>query len=389
MIIALVAGEASGDQLGAALIQAIRTKNPDTRFAGIGGPLMKAAGMDCWWDSDQLAVMGLFEVLNHITRLFALRRQLVARLFELKPDVFIGIDAPDFNLGVEKKLKARAIPVIHYVSPTVWAWRSGRVKTIAKATDRVMCLFPFEPGYYQQQTVAADYTGHPMADEIPLQLDTESARTELGIETTGPCIALLPGSRLAEVEKLSSPMLEAASILAKAYPDIIFLMPAATELVRNHFESELRQHPGVNCRVFSTRSKEVMAAADVVVCASGTATLEVMLVNRPMVVCYRLSGATYKLAKWFKLVKTNFFSLPNILASEKLVPELLQHEVTGQAIAQEVLRWLDQPELCENLKQRFDLLHRELRIDAATTAADVVLQHVQSRGHKPIGPDKN
>jgi len=389
MIIALVAGEASGDQLGAALIQAIRTKNPDTRFAGIGGPLMKAAGMDCWWDSDQLAVMGLFEVLNHITRLFALRRQLVARLFELKPDVFIGIDAPDFNLGVEKKLKARAIPVIHYVSPTVWAWRSGRVKTIAKATDRVMCLFPFEPGYYQQQTVAADYTGHPMADEIPLQLDTESARAELGIETTGPCIALLPGSRLAEVEKLSSPMLEAASILAKAYPDIIFLMPAATELVRNHFESELRQHPGVNCRVFSTRSKEVMAAADVVVCASGTATLEVMLVNRPMVVCYRLSGATYKLAKWFKLVKTNFFSLPNILASEKLVPELLQHEVTGQAIAQEVLRWLDQPELCENLKQRFDLLHRELRIDAATTAADVVLQHVQSRGHKPIGPDKN
>ena len=376
MIIALVAGEASGDQLGAALIQAIRIKNPDVRFAGIGGPLMKAAGMDCWWGSDQLSIMGLFEVINHISRLLALRRQLVARLVELKPDVFIGIDAPDFNLGVEKKLKARAIPVIHYVSPTVWAWRSGRVKTIAKAADRVMCLFPFEPAWYQQQTVAADYTGHPMADEIPLHVDADSARSKLGIETTGPCIALLPGSRMAEVEKLSAPMLEAASILSKRYPGINFLMPAATDLVRNHFESELRQHAGVNCRVFSTRSKTVIAAADVVICASGTATLEVMLVNRPMVVCYRLAGMTYKLAKWFKLVKTRFFSLPNILASEKLVPELLQHDVTGQAIAEEVTRWLNQPESCDNLKQRFDQLHRQLRIDAASTAADVVLQHI-------------
>jgi len=381
MIIALVAGEASGDQLGAALIRAIQLKNPDTQFAGIGGPLMKAAGMDCWWDSSELSVMGLFEVLNHIARLFALRRQLVARLIEMKPDVFIGIDAPDFNLGVEKKLKARSIPVIHYVSPTVWAWRAGRVKTIARATDRVMCLFPFEPDFYPRQGVAASYTGHPMADEIPLQVDTDSARLELGVRTNGPCIALLPGSRSAEVEKLSAPMLAAASILSKRYPDIIFLMPAATELVRDQFESELRLHPGVNCRVFSARSKQVMAAADVVVCASGTATLEVMLVNRPMVVCYRLAGMTYKLAKWFRLIKTRFFSLPNILASKELVPELLQHEVTGERIAEEVFKWLDQPELCENLKQRFDLLHAELKIDAAKTAADVVLQHIASQSN--------
>jgi len=305
--------------------------------------------------------MGLFEVINHIARLFSLRRQLVSRLVDLKPDVFIGIDAPDFNLGVEKKLKMRAIPVIHYVSPTVWAWRSGRVKTIAKATDRVMCLFPFEPAYFQQQTVAVDYTGHPMADEIPLQVDAEPARLALGIKPTGPCIALLPG---------------AAAIMTARYPDINFLMPAASELVRDHFESELRRFPGVNCRVFTTRSKEVMAAADVVICASGTATLEVMLVNRPMVVCYRLAGMTYKLAKWFKLVKSRFFSLPNILASEKLIPELLQQEVTGQAIAEEVHTWLTQPELRENLKQRFDLLHQQLRIDAATTAAEVVLRHI-------------
>jgi lipid-A-disaccharide synthase len=381
MIIALVAGEASGDQLGAALIHAIRSRRPDIRFAGIGGPLMKAAGMETWWDADQLSVMGLFEVINHLPRLFALRRQLIARLLALKPDVFVGIDAPDFNLGVEKKLKARSIPVIHYVSPTVWAWRSGRVKTIAQSADRVMCLFPFEPAFYQQQAVTADYTGHPIADEIPLQVDTDSARTALGIEKDGLSIALLPGSRLGEVQKLSAHMLDAAAILTKQFPDVIFLMPAATQLIRDNFKSELSRYPGVDCRIFSARSKDVMAAADVVICASGTATLEVMLVNRPMVVCYRFAAMTYRLGKWFKLVKSRFFALPNILASEALVPELLQHEVTGQRIAEEVFRWLDQPGLCDELQRRFSLLHRQLRIGAAATAADIVLQHAE----KPDG----
>jgi lipid-A-disaccharide synthase len=376
MIIALVAGEASGDQLGAALIRAIRSNKPDIQFVGIGGPLMKAAGMDCWWDASELSIMGLFEVAQHITRLISLRNQLVARVVQLKPDVFIGIDAPDFNLGVEKRLKAQAIPVIHYVSPTVWAWRAGRVKTIAKATDRLMCLFPFEPDYFRHQTMAADYTGHPMADEIPFDLSTASARSTLGIEHSGTCIALLPGSRQSEVEKLFAPMLDAAAILAKRDPNTCFLIPAATELVREHIESELLRHPGLNCRVFSSRSKDVMAAADVVICASGTATLEVMLVNRPMVVCYRLANATYRLAKWFRLVKSRFFALPNILSSEPLVPELLQDEVTGQRIANEVIRWLEQPALREDLTKRFDALHRQLRIDAASTAADVVLKHI-------------
>ena len=377
MIITLVAGEASGDQLGAALIRAILVSKPDARFTGIGGPLMKAAGMDCGWATEQLSVMGLVEVISHLPRLVGLRRQLIERVVKLKPDVFIGIDAPDFNIGVEKKLKARFIPVIHYVSPTVWAWRPGRVKTIARSTDRVMCLFPFEPKYYQEQAVAADYTGHPMADEIPLQVSAASARAALDIDTRGNCIALLPGSRMSEAEKLSAPMLDAADILTKLYPDISFLMPAATDHVRNYFESELLNHPAVNCQVFSNRSKNVMAAADVVICASGTATLEVMLVNRPMVVCYRVAGMTYTLAKWFKLVKSRFFSLPNILSSKALVPELLQHEVTGQRIADEVVRWLDQPDLCDDLKHRFDLLHGQLRMDAATSAAKVVLQHVE------------
>ena len=374
--IALVAGEASGDQLGAALIRAIHETHPEIRFSGIGGPLMQAEGMDCWWDCSELSVMGLFEVIKHVPRLVKLRRQLIARVLGLKPDVYIGIDAPDFNLGVEKKLKARGISVIHYVSPTVWAWRPGRVKTIARATERVLCLFPFEPRYYRNQPVLADYTGHPMADHIPMQSDAGAARHELGVDTNGTYIALLPGSRMGEVEKLTEPMLDAAQTLAKQHPGITFLVPAASSAIVEYIEAELRKYPAVDCKVFTNRGKVIMAAADVVVCASGTATLEVMLINRPMVVCYRLAGSTYALVKWFRLVKSRFFSLPNILASEPLVPELLQDEVTGERIAKEVSRWLNEPKLRKALTNQFDQLHRELRTDAAATAAMAVMQHM-------------
>jgi lipid-A-disaccharide synthase len=377
MIIALVAGEASGDQLGAELIRAIRQREPTARFEGIGGPLMEAAGMDTWWYSDQLAVMGLFEVARHIPRLFALRRQLVKRLLARRPDVFIGIDAPDFNLGVEQRLKAASIPVMHYVSPTVWAWRPGRVKTIAKSTDRVMCLFPFEPGYYESEAVEADYTGHPMADEIPLTADVEQARERLGVKGSGPFIALLPGSRLAEVGKLAEPMFDGAKKLTGRYPDAVFLVPAATEVIKAELERESGKHPGLDCHVFSGRSKDVMTAADVVVCASGTATLEVMLVNRPMVVCYRLSEMTYRFGKWLNLMKSPYFALPNILASEKLVPELLQDEVSGRRIADEVATWLDDRDNRTTLRGRFDHIHRQLKIGAADTAADVVLTFIR------------
>jgi lipid-A-disaccharide synthase len=379
MFIVLVAGEASGDQLGAALMRAIARREPGARFAGIGGPLMKAEGCDCWWDTGQLSLMGLVEVIAHLPRLLKLRKQLVQRVLDLQPDIFVGIDAPDFNLGVEKRLKARAIPVIHYVSPTVWAWRSGRVRTIEKSTDRVMCLFPFEPDFYQQYAVAADYTGHPLADEIPLQVDRGPARAALALAPGGICVALLPGSRMGEVEKLSAKMLDAADILQKRYADINFLVPAATDALGQYFRSVLSGYPGLNCMVYPGRSKEVMAAADVVVCASGTATLEVMLVNRPMVVCYRVAGMTYRLMKWFRMLKTRYFSLPNILAAELLVPELLQHEVSGQRIASEVVRWLDQPALVLDLKQCFEQLHRLLRIDAAATAAGVVLRRIAGR----------
>lgn len=376
MVITLVAGEASGDQLGAALIRAIRADKPATRFTGIGGPLMRAEGMDCWWDCDELAVMGLFEVVKHIPRLIKLRHQLIARVLELRPDAYVGIDAPDFNLGVEKRLKSRKIPVIHYVSPTVWAWRPGRVKSIARATGRILCLFPFEPGYYRHVPVLTDYTGHPMADQIPLQNDAAAARRALGVKASGPVVALLPGSRMGEVEKLTNPMLDAAEILLRQYPDMVFLVPAATPGIADYIESELRQHPKVNCLVIPARGTDVMAAADVVVCASGTATLETMLINRPMVVCYRLAGTTYALVKGLKLVKSRFFALPNILASERLVPELLQSEVTGERIAQEVTRWLNQASLRDDLRLRFEQLHRQLKTDAAAVAAAAVLQHI-------------
>jgi lipid-A-disaccharide synthase len=378
--VALVAGEASGDQLGAALIRAIRAIRPDVNFVGIGGVQMKAAGMQAWWGTEELSVMGLFEVIGHIPRLLALRRQLVNRMLDADPDVFVGIDAPDFNLAVERKLKERAIPVIHYVSPTVWAWRSGRVKTIARSTDRVLCLFPFEPAYYEQQNVLADYTGHPLADEIPLGVAKAAARDELGIGGDTRCIALLPGSRMSEVSRLCEPMLDAAEVLRQRYPGAQFLVPAASELIGHHVDTQLQGRDGLDCRVIVSRSKRAMAAADLVICASGTASLEVMLINRPMVVCYRLAGMTYHLAKWLRLVKSRFFSLPNILAGEALVPELLQHEVTGQRIAEEAAPWLDQPERCTALKDRFEQLHRQLRIDAASTAARVVLKHISRQG---------
>jgi lipid-A-disaccharide synthase len=332
--------------------------------------------MDCWWDASELSVMGLAEVVAHLPRLLGLRRQLLNRLLSHKPDVFIGIDAPDFNLRIEKKLKATGIPTIHYVSPTVWAWRPGRVKSIAKATHRVMCLFPFEPPYYREQPITADYTGHPLADDIPLQIGTESARGALGLEKHSHYVALLPGSRMSEFEKLSASMLDAAVIIQKRYPDCCFLVPAANELIRNGFTTLLSQYPSINCRVFSAQSREVMAAADVVVCASGTATLEVMLVNRPMVVCYRFAGTTYYLAKWLNLVKLKYFALPNIIASEALVPELLQDAVTGENISEQVFRWLEQTEARQNLSQRFEQIHRQLRIDAASTAAAAVLRHI-------------
>ena len=375
--IALVAGEASGDQLGAALIGEFRKHHPAAVFVGIGGERMHAAGMDNWWDSEELAVFGLFEVLSHFPRLYKIRRRLRQRLLALKPDIFVGIDAPDFNLGLETILRRKGILTVHYVSPTVWAWREKRVRKIARAADLVLCLFPFEPIFYQGHSVSTAYVGHPMADQISADHDPASARQRLGLATQGIHIALLPGSRAGEVSKLAEPMIEAARILAHLKPGIHFSAAMANAKVRTLFETTMERLAMPNIQLVDKDPRGVIAAADVVMVASGTATLETMLINRPMVVSYRLAPSTYLLAKMLKLVRTKFFSLPNILAEEALVPELLQDDASGPRMAKEVLSWLQDASRRQALQIRFSELHEQLRCNASARAAEAVIRLMQ------------
>lgn len=370
--IALVAGEASGDQLGGAILSQLRAYYPEARFVGIGGEQMRSQGMDTWWDCQELAVFGLFEVLEHFPRLYKIRRQLRQRLLEIRPDVFVGIDAPDFNLGLEIALKSRDISTIQYVSPTVWAWRKRRVRKIARAVDLVLCLFPFEPGFYRNAGVEATYVGHPMADRIDPEPDPQAARKRLGLESSGTVVALLPGSRAGEVSRLAAPMIEAARIMAGQRPELRFISAMANVTVRNLFEAELRQPGNPDIQLFDGRPLDVMAAADVVLVASGTAALETMLVNRPMVVCYRLSKSTSALVKLFRLLNTEYVSLPNILADEHVVPELLQQQATGARMAEEVLRWLNDEDRRASVQARFAGLHQQLRCNAGAKAAEAI-----------------
>jgi len=370
--IALVAGEASGDLLGGALIDELRQRYPDAKFVGIGGRRMRAAGMDTWWDSEELAVFGLFEVLSHFPRLYKIRRELKQRLRALKPDLFIGIDAPDFNLGLEIGLRRSGIRTVQYVSPTVWAWRQKRVKKIARAADLVLCLFPFEPDFYRGHQVSATYVGHPMADQIAQDIDPAAARNLLGIETPGTVVALLPGSRGGEVSRLAEPMIEAARIIAAEREDVRFISAMANARARSLFEAAMEQSGSPAIQLVDDDPRSVIAAADVVMVASGTAALETLLINRPMVVCYRLAASTYHLAKSLRLIKTDSVSLPNILANEKLVPELIQHDANGGQLAQETLQLLTDRDRRDSLKKRFAELHTQLQCNASKKAAEAV-----------------
>ena len=378
--IALVAGESSGDQLGAALVEGLRERYPEARFCGIGGQRMQAAGVEAWWDSEELAVMGLFEVLGHLPRLLRLRRELRRRLLAAKPDVFVGIDAPDFNLGLEIKLRRTGIRTVHYVSPTVWAWREGRVRKIRRAADLVLCLFPFEPDFYAGHGVSATYVGHPMATQIEPDHDAGAARAALGLDPEATTVALLPGSRASEVELLSGPMIGAATLLRERRPGLQFVSAMANDRTQTIFERALQGSERAGITLIQDRPRQVMAAADVVLCASGTATLETMLVNRPMVMAYRLALPTYLMAKHLKLIRPQHFALPNILAGEALVPELMQDEANAEALAREASRWLDNPEETRTLRRRFDELHQRLRRDAREGAAAAVADLVNRDG---------
>jgi lipid-A-disaccharide synthase len=379
--IALVAGEASGDLLGAGLVQALRERFPDAEFAGIGGPAMRASGFEAWFDASELAVMGLSEVLSHLPRLLRLRRALRERALAWKPDVFIGIDAPDFNLGVERWLKRRGVRTVHYVSPSVWAWRESRAEKIGRSADRVLCLFPMEPEIYSRHGVDARFVGHPLADAIALEPDRAAARDALGLPFHAPALAVLPGSRLGEIERMLPPFLEAATLVAERITDLTVLLPAANAGCRQAIAAQLRRFPGLASRVhlLDGQAQAAMIAADVVLLASGTAALESMLCKRPMVVGHRIAPTTYRIVKALGLLKSNFVSLPNVLAGEEVVPELLQDACTPRNLADAVLQWFEQPEAVAALRPRFRAIHELLRRNASARAADAVVELLSQR----------
>jgi len=373
--IAVVAGEHSGDQLGAALLGALRARVPSVQCFGVAGPRMIAAGCEAWASAEELSVMGLAEVLQHAPRLLRLRARLLERFRAAHPDVFVGIDSPEFNLPLARRLKAAGIPTVQYVSPQVWAWRQGRVRTIGAACDLVLCLLPFETDFYAQQGVAAQFVGHPLADEIPLVVDTAAARRALGLGTAGTVVALLPGSRVGEVARLAAPFVAAAARLAAARPGWQFVAPMAGAAVHEVFAKAVAQAPEpVAIRLLDGQAQRALAAADGAIVASGTATLETLLSGRPMVVAYRVSALTALLIRALGLVKVRYFSQPNLLAGRPLVPELFQKQVSGEALAGALLREMEDVTHVHELQQEFAAVHRSLRRGGAGLAAEAVLR---------------
>lgn len=381
--IALVAGEASGDMLGAGLIRKLREQWPGADFVGVGGDGMRAEGMETWFDASELAVMGLSEVLRHLPRLLRLRNDLRQRLLAWKPDVFIGIDAPDFNLGLEQWLKQRGIRTVHYVSPSVWAWREKRAAKIGQSADVVLCLFPMEPEIYERHGVDARFVGHPVADQMPLQPERAIARRLLKADPDRPLLALLPGSRVGEIERLAPSFLAAAARVLTEQPDLQIVAPMASTHAAEAFRKVLSTHPDADAlaptlREVAGQARTVMIASDVILLASGTATLEAMLAKRPMVVGYKVAPMTYRMVKGLGMLKVDHYALPNVLAGEELVPELMQDDCTPEQLSAAVLHWLHDPAAGAALQPRFLALHEELRRDASSQAARAVVELVSS-----------
>lgn len=368
--VALVAGEASGDILGSGLMRAIKARHPEVEFIGVGGPLMTREGLDSIFPMERLAVMGLVEVLGRLPELLKRRKQLIAELVAAKPDVFIGIDAPDFNLDVELKLRQAGIKTVHYVSPSVWAWRQKRVLKIRKACDLMLTLFPFEAQFYTEHDVPVRFVGHPLADDIPLDADRLAARGTLHLPAQGAVVALMPGSRGGEVAKLGTLFLDAAERLRSLRPDVHFVLPCANAERRAQLESMLASRD-LPLSLLDGNSHLALAACDVVLIASGTATLEALLYKRPMVVAYKVAPLTYRILQ--RLVKSPYISLPNLLAQRLLVPELIQEAATPDTLAQTLA-----PLIVDGHAQTdgFDQIHRALRRNASRQAAEAILELV-------------
>jgi len=375
----LVAGEASGDNLGGPLIEALAARAPGSRFFGVAGPRMAAAGCEAWYPAEALAVMGLAEIVRHLPRLLRLRRDVRRRFAAAAPDVFVGIDSPEFNLRVAADLRRIGIPTVQYVSPQVWAWRQGRVRTIGASVDLVLCVLPFETDFYTAHDVRAVFVGHPLADRIPLHSDAAAARIALGLPVDGPLLAVLPGSRRGEVMRLGPPFAATLAWLRARRPELAFVAPMAGPAARLEFEQSLRQHaPGLEVHLVDGRAQEAIAASDAVLLSSGTATLEATLVKRPMVVAYRVAPLTGWLLRDLKLVKTAYFSQPNLLAGRPLVPEFFQEQVRPEVLGPAVLAQLERADRDE-LTEAFEAIHASLRRDASQRAADSVLELVDAR----------
>ena len=375
--VGIVANEASGDILGAALAREIRRRRPDVRFVGVAGPRMQEAGCESLFAMERLSVMGLTEVLAHLRELLGLRRDLFRYFIEDPPDVFIGVDAPDFNLGLERRLREAGIRTVHMVSPTVWAWRPGRVKTIRRSVDLMLSVFPFEETFLRRHGVPARYVGHPLADEIPVEIDRAAARGALGLPQVAPIIALLPGSRMGEVERLAEPFLQTARRCLAARPDLKFAVPLVSTRLRERFAEELaRVAPRLPVTLVDGRSREVLAAADVVLTASGTATLETLLSKRPMVVAYRVHPISYHLVKQLGLVKVPYIAMANLLAEQELAPEFIQDRCRAELLAPAVLAFLDDPAAVADIQAKYRDIHLGLRKEAAASAARAVLELV-------------
>ncbi|CFU91887.1 lipid-A-disaccharide synthase [Yersinia pseudotuberculosis] len=373
LTIGLVAGETSGDILGAGLIRALKVQVPNARFVGVAGPLMQAEGCDAWYEMEELAVMGVVEVLERLPRLLKIRKDLTQRFSALSPDVFVGIDAPDFNITLEGRLKQRGIRTIHYVSPSVWAWRQKRVFKIGKATDMVLAFLPFEKAFYDRFNVPCRFIGHTMADAMPLVPDQQAARAELGIAPNATCLALLPGSRHSEVEMLSADFLRTAVILRDKLPNLEVVVPLVNSKRREQFERiKAEIAPDLSVHLLDGKARVAMIASDAALLASGTAALECMLAKCPMVVGYRMKPFTFWLAE--RLVKTPYVSLPNLLAGEELVTELLQQECQPQKLAGALLPLLQGGSEIAALKERFLVLHQSIRCGADEQAAQAVLE---------------
>jgi lipid-A-disaccharide synthase len=372
MRLALVAGEASGDLLAGLLLGGLRQRWPALQTFGIGGPRMAEQGFEAWWPHHKLAVRGYVEVLRHYREIKGIRDALFARLMTDKPDAFIGVDAPDFNLGLEHKLRDAGVKAIHFVCPSVWAWRAGRMSTIARGTDHVLCLFPFEPALLESHGIAATYVGHPLADAIDLNVPRRTARLSLGFDDTQPVVAVLPGSRRSEIEAIAPTFAATVVLLARARPDLRFVLPVVPGL-RELVEPLIAKHAAdAPITLLDGRSHDALAACDVTLIASGTATLEAALFKRPMVIAYKMNALSWQIMKRMQLQP--WVGLPNILCREFVVPERIQGEATPTQLAADVLAWLDDPQRCEALQQRFTALHHQLRRNTARTATDAIAQ---------------